>query len=260
MKLPIFKIDAFAESIFSGNPAAVVPLEEWLPDETMQNIALENNLSETAFFIPAGKDFHIRWFTPVSEVNLCGHATLATSHVLFNHLNYDKTEISFLSKSGVLKVCSKDGLLELDFPSSPLNEIKLSRYAEEMFGIMPQKCFIGREDAMFVFHGEEEIRDLKPDFQLLKTTDTRGIIVTAHSRKFDFVSRFFAPALGIDEDPVTGSAHTMLIPYWAKVLGKKEMIAGQLSQRGGVLYCKDAGERVKIAGKAITFLMGDIIF
>jgi PhzF family phenazine biosynthesis protein len=260
MKLTIYQVDAFADNTFGGNPAAVVPLENWLPDETMQNIAMENNLSETAFFIPSKNGFHLRWFTPVSEVNLCGHATLATSHVLFNHLDYYKPEIIFQSKSGTLKVSKKGNLIELDFPSSEIEEISMKEYAGKLFGILPQECYKGREDHMYIFRTEEEIKNLRPDIQLMKTVETRGIIVTAPSAEYDFVSRFFAPAQGIDEDPVTGSAHTMLVPYWAKITGKKELVAKQISRRGGILYCKDAGERVKIAGKAVTFLMGDIIF
>lgn len=258
MKLTIFQVDAFAENTFSGNPAAVIPLENWLPDETMQNIAMENSISETAFFIPDEKDFHLRWFTPVNEVNLCGHATLATSHVLFNHLDYYKPEISFQSKSGLLSVTKEDDLIVLDFPASEIISTEMKEYAGKIFGILPQKCFRGKEDLMFVFHSEEEIKYLRPDIQMMKTMETRGIIVTAPSKKYDFVSRFFAPAQGIDEDPVTGSAHTMLIPYWSDIIGKKELIAKQVSKRGGILYCHYLGERVLIGGKAVTYLTGEI--
>ncbi len=259
MKLNIFQIDAFTENVFSGNPAAVIPLQEWLPDETMQKIALENNLSETAFYIPTDKGFQIRWFTPASEVNLCGHATLATSHVLFNHLDYNKPEIIFQSKSGVLKVKKENDIIVLNFPASKVLELEMHEHAVKIFGITPQKCFKGREDLMFVFRTEEEVKNLKPDIQFMKKVETRGIIATGPSIKYDFVSRFFAPAEGIDEDPVTGSAHTMLIPYWAKILGKKRMTARQVSRRGGILYCENSGERVEIGGKAVTFLVGEII-
>lgn len=258
MKLTIYQIDAFAEKVFSGNPAAVVPLQNWLPDEILQNIAMENNLSETAFFIPAENGFHIRWFTPATEVNLCGHATLATAHVLFYQLNYDKKEIGFQSKSGILKVKKEDELIVLDFPTSEVNEIELPPNMEKAFGIKPQKCFKGREDLMFVFGNQEEIQNLKPDFSFIKTLEMRGIIATASSDEFDFVSRFFAPREGIDEDPVTGSAHTMLIPYWAERLKKKKMEAKQISERGGILHCKYLGERVEIGGKAVTYLVGEI--
>jgi len=258
MKLTIYQIDAFAEKVFSGNPAAVVPLQNWLPDEILQKIAMENNLSETAFFIPVENGFYIRWFTPATEVNLCGHATLATAHVLFYHLNYKKKEIRFQSKSGILKVKSEGELIVLDFPTSEVNEVELPRNIEKAFGIKPQKCFKGREDLMFVFRNQKEIENLQPDLGFLKTLEMRGIIATASSDEFDFVSRFFAPREGIDEDPVTGSAHTMLIPYWAKRLGKKEMVAKQISKRGGILHCKHLGERVKIGGNAVTYLIGEI--
>ena len=256
MQYTIYQVDAFTDEVFGGNPAAVVPLEDWLPCEVMQKIAMENNLSETAFFVPSGNDYHIRWFTPVTEVNLCGHATLATSHVLFNHLNYRKKEIRFESKTGVLKVKKEGDLIVLDFPTSPLKEIEFPENAEQAFGTKPVKCLKGREDIMFVFKSENDIQNLKPDFQYLKTLDARGIIATASSKKYDFISRFFAPIEGIDEDPVTGSAHTVLIPYWAVELGKTEMIAKQISFRGGTIYSKHIGKRVEIGGKAVTYLTG----
>ena len=258
MKLNIYQVDAFAENVFTGNPAAVVPLKNWLFDETMQNIAMENNLSETAFFVPAENGFHIRWFTPTTEVNLCGHATLATAHVLFQHLNYQGKEILFHSKSGVLKVKRKNEQIVLDFPTSEVIEVKLPENIEQAFGILPQKGFIGREDLMYVFESQKEIENLKPDFNFLKTLEMRGIIATAPSNEYDFVSRFFAPREGIDEDPVTGSAHTMLVPYWAKSLGKEELVARQISKRGGILHCKHLGKRVEIGGKAVTYLVGEI--
>ncbi|MFW5774368.1 MAG: PhzF family phenazine biosynthesis protein [Tangfeifania sp.] len=258
MQYTIYQIDAFTDKVFEGNPAAVIPLDEWLPDEMMQKIAMENNLSETAFFVTTGNGYHIRWFTPVTEVNLCGHATLASSHVLFNHLNYKGKEIVFESKSGELKVRMENDLLWLNFPASGLKEIEFPANAEQAFGKKPVKCLKGREDIMFVFTSEKDIQNLKPDFQYLKTLDARGIIATATSQKYDFVSRFFAPIEGIDEDPVTGSAHTMLIPYWAVELGKREMVAKQISNRGGIIYCKHLGERVEIGGHAITYLTGNI--
>jgi len=258
MQHTIYQIDAFADKIFEGNPAAVVPLDEWLPNEVMQKIAMENNLSETAFFVPLENGFHIRWFTPVTEVNLCGHATLATSYVLFNHLNYREKEIVFESKSGKLNVKKENDLIWLNFPASGLKEIEFPENVDQAFGTKPVKCLKGREDIMFVFKSENDIQNLKPDLQYLETLDARGIIATASSEKYDFVSRFFAPIEGIDEDPVTGSAHTMLIPYWAVELGKNEMVAKQISLRGGIIHCKHLGERVEIGGQAITYMTGNM--
>ncbi len=259
MKLTIYQIDAFAEKVFEGNPAAVIPLENWLPDNVMQQIAMENNLSETAFFIPLANAFHIRWCTPLAEVDLCGHATLASAHVLFNHLNYNEKEISFQSRSGILNVKKEEDLIVLNFPASKLTEIKIPENLKSAFNIQPEKCFKGRDDLMLIFEKEEDIIKLEPDFQKISGSKTRGIIVTAKSKKFDFVSRFFAPAVGVNEDPVTGSAHTMLIPYWSGELGKSDLTAKQVSARGGILYCKNLGERVEIGGKAVTYMTGEII-
>ncbi|MDB4582553.1 PhzF family phenazine biosynthesis protein [Draconibacterium sp.] len=258
MNLTIYQVDAFAEKMFEGNPAAVIPLKSWLPDSVMQNIALENNLSETAFFIPLENGYHIRWFTPGSEVDLCGHATLATAHVLYQHLNYSDDEILFESRSGILKVKKDNGLLILNFPSSLVKEIKIPENLKDAFLIQPTKCFSGRDDLMLLFDNEENICNLQPDFQKIIKSKARGIIVTAKSKKYDFVSRFFAPAVGVNEDPVTGSAHTMLIPYWAEKLKKTQLSARQVSARGGNLYCKYLGERVEIGGKAVTYLVGEI--
>jgi len=259
MKLKIYQVDAFAENIFEGNPAAVIPLKRWLPDETLQKIALENNLSETAFFISLETGFHIRWFTPLAEVKLCGHATLASAHVLFQHLNYNESEIRFQSRSGILKVKKENDLIVLDFPASKISEIEIPEDLISAFNIQPKKCIKGRDDFMLIFENESTVSQLKPDFQQLVEAKTRGVICTSKSEKYDFVSRFFAPAVGVNEDPVTGSAHTMLIPYWSKELDKKEMIAKQISARGGVLHCKNLDERVEIGGKAVTYLIGEII-
>jgi PhzF family phenazine biosynthesis protein len=258
MKLPIFQADAFASGLFKGNPAAVVPLSEWIPDQTMQLIAAENNLSETAFFIPEGDHFHIRWFTPKSEVNLCGHATLATAHILFNELNFQGELISFNSKSGLLTVRKIEDKLQLDFPADFVQPVEMNPVFDQAFGIQATAAFIGRTDYLLLFESEEIIRNMKPNFHLLKQTEARGIIVTSKGNEVDFVSRFFAPGVGIDEDPVTGSAHTSLVPFWSKRLNKKEMTALQFSERGGQLWCTLAGDRVLIAGKAITFLRGEI--
>ena len=258
MKLKIYQIDAFADKIFEGNPAAVVPLNEWLSDKTLQNIALENNLSETAFYVPSEIGFHIRWFTPGAEVDLCGHATLATAHVLFEHYNFSGNEILFDSRSGILKVEKLNKRLTLDFPTSKIKEVDVPDNLKNAFNNKPVKCIKGRDDYMLVFSTEKEIEGLKPDIQQILKSKTRGIICTAPSRKYDFVSRFFAPAVGVNEDPVTGSAHTMLIPYWSEILGKKKMIAKQISNRGGILQCELFGDRVKIGGRAVTYLTGEI--
>lgn len=259
MKLAIYQVDAFASNIFEGNPAAVVPLTTWLPDSTLQQIAMENNLSETAFFVQVESGFHIRWFTPKAEVKLCGHATLASAHVLFNHLGYAQNEISFESLSGILKVTREKELIVLDFPASSISEVEIPEPVAKAFHIAPKACFKGRDDYMLVFENEQEIISLQPDFQQLVEANTRGVICTSKSEYYDFVSRFFAPAVGVNEDPVTGSAHTMLIPFWADKLGKYELLAKQVSARGGILHCKLEGDRVKIGGKAVTFLTGEII-
>ena len=257
-KLQIFQADAFASGLFKGNPAAVVPLNEWLSDQMMQQIADENNLSETAFFIPEGDHFHIRWFTPKAEVKLCGHATLATAHVLFNELNFQGKQIEFNSKSGILTVKKIEDKLQLDFPADFAIEVGPVSAFSEAFGAQPLTTLKGRTDYLLLFDSEETIQKMKPNIGLLLSTDARGIIVTAKGNEVDFVSRFFAPAVGVNEDPVTGSAHTTLIPFWADHLNKSEMTALQLSERGGQLWCSLSGERVLIAGKAVTYLRGEI--
>ena len=258
MKLQIYQVDAFSDSLFKGNPAAVVPLKQWLPDELMQQIALENNLSETAFFIPEGDHFQIRWFTPMTEVDLCGHATLASAHILFNELAFIGEQIEFKSKSGLLKVTKSADKLQLDFPTDPVSPEVTNPKIENALGVSPMATYKGRTKHLLLFDKEKTIRDMKPNFQLLKQTDARGIIVTARGTTVDFVSRFFAPKVGIDEDPVTGSAHTLLVPFWASQLNKTEITALQLSARGGQLWCTLSGDRVLIAGKAVTYLKGEI--
>jgi PhzF family phenazine biosynthesis protein len=258
MKLQLFQADAFAAGLFKGNPAAIVPLQEWLSDELIQQIAMENNLSETAFFIPEGDHFHIRWFTPKAEVRLCGHATLATAHVLFNELNFQGDLLEFESLSGILTVKKVGDKLRLDFPADFAQEVEPVDVFAEALGAQPAKTLKGRTDYLLLFDSEETIRTMKPNFHLLYQTDARGIMVTAQGDSVDFVSRFFAPGVGIDEDPVTGSAHTTLIPFWANRLGKTELTALQLSARGGQLWCTLSGERVFIAGKAVTYLRGEI--
>jgi PhzF family phenazine biosynthesis protein len=258
MKLQIYQADAFSDSLFKGNPAAVVPLTEWLSDETMQQIAMENNLSETAFFIPEGDHFHIRWFTPMTEVDLCGHATLASAHILFNELAFKGEQIEFKSKSGLLKVTKSADKLQLDFPADPVSLVDNIPEIGNALGASPMAIYKGKTKHLLLFDKEETIRNMKPNFHLLKQTDARGIIVTAKGTTVDFVSRFFAPKVGIDEDPVTGSAHTLLVPFWANRLNKTEMKALQLSARGGQLWCTLSGDRVLIAGKAVTYLRGEI--
>lgn len=258
MKLSIYQADAFASGLFKGNPAAVVPLSEWLSDELMQQIAMENNLSETAFFISEGDRFHIRWFTPKAEVRLCGHATLATAHVLFNELDFQGELLEFESLSGILTVRKVGDRLQLNFPADFAKEVEPIETFTKAFGAKPLQTFKGRTDYMLLFDSEETIQNLQPNIQLLLSTNARGVIATAKGKKVDFVSRFFAPAVGVNEDPVTGSAHTTLIPFWANKLGKMDLEALQLSARGGQVWCTLSGDRVFIAGKAVTYLRGEI--
>ena len=258
MKLPIFQVDAFTETLFKGNPAAVVPLEEWPERKLMQSIAMENNLSETAFFVPSKLGFEIRWFTPVSEVKLCGHATLATAHVIFEEAGYPQNEISFGSLSGMLKVRKSGSFLQLDFPVDKISTVDAPNPLIQALGKLPKACYKGKTDYLLLYDNEKEIEELSPNFTTLAKNNARGIIATAPGTEVDFVSRFFAPAVGINEDPVTGSAHTMLTPFWAQKTGKKELKARQLSRRRGELVCTLEGDRVLIAGKAKTFLRGEI--
>ncbi len=259
--MKIYQIDAFTDKVFSGNPAAVCPLETWLPDETLQQIAMENNLAETAFYVKQpDNEFHIRWFTPAVEVDLCGHATLATAYVLFNYEKYEGQEIIFNSRSGKLLVEKENDLLTLDFPADTLSEVVLSPELCEGFNYRPIQAFKGKTDYMLVFDNEEQIKTIEVDLHKIAQLKGRGIIVTAKGNEVDFVSRFFAPQSGINEDPVTGSAHTSLTPYWAGQLNKNELSAIQLSDRRGYLTCKNLGERVKISGKAKTFLIGEIFY
>ncbi|KAF3984838.1 MAG: PhzF family phenazine biosynthesis protein [Methylococcales symbiont of Hymedesmia sp. n. MRB-2018] len=257
MKLDIYQIDAFANNIFEGNPAAICPLEKWLPDELMQSIASENNLAETAFFVPNNTGYHIRWFTPTREVDLCGHATLASAFVIFSILGHQKNSIVFTSKSGELIVGKNGKWLEMDFPTQAPIPCSVPKQIITAFKSQPIEC-LKSEDYIVVFKNEVEILSAKPDMSLLRGLDLRGVIITASSKKYDFVSRFFAPKFGINEDPVTGSAFTQLIPYWSKKLNKKELTAKQISKRGGEVNCAHIGKRVKISGKAIKYLVGRI--
>ena len=230
MEISLYQIDAFASELFKGNPAAVCPLDKWLPDELMQSIASENNLSETAFFVQKANGFHIRWFTPVSEVDLCGHATLATAYVLFNILGYKKDKIDFESRSGILGVTKNNGWLVMDFPAQPPVPCDIPKKIVQAFTATPLEC-LKSEDLIVVFERESDIESANPDFELLKKLDMRGVAITAKATRYDFVARFFAPKYGIPEDPVTGSAYTQLAPYWASKTGLKKFSVKQMSSR-----------------------------
>ncbi|MEP2773969.1 MAG: PhzF family phenazine biosynthesis protein [Fulvivirga sp.] len=257
-KLPIYQVDAFASKLFTGNPAAVCPLEEWLPDETLQAIAEENNLSETAYFVKNSDHFHIRWFTPNSEVDLCGHATLAAAHVIFNHLGYTEELINFQCRSGKLMVKKSGESLKMNFPADEIKPLKSFEELSQALGIEVKEAYQGVSDIMVVIESEDMLVKLKPDFRALKQASKRGVIVTAKGDNVDFVSRCFYPAVGIDEDPVTGSAHTTMTPYWAKRLEKNDLVAIQLSSRSGKVHCTLLNDRVELSGQAITYLEGTI--
>jgi PhzF family phenazine biosynthesis protein len=256
--IPIYQADAFTDHLFGGNPAAVCPLESWLPDETMQQVAMENNLAETAFFVPEGDHFRIRWFTPETEVDLCGHATLATSHVLFALLGFPGEVITFESRSGPLRVTRTAGMYQLDFPADEFHRVAPPKGLTEAMNMEPEECYRGRTDYMAVYGSEDLISSLDPGITALSKIEGRGIIITAPGHSVDFVSRFFAPQSGVPEDPVTGSAHTTLVPYWAERLHKTDLTAMQLSRRKGILFCTLAGDRVLIRGNAVTYLKGEI--
>ncbi len=258
MKIPIYQIDAFTSRVFKGNPAAVCPLESWLDEKLLQNIAAENNLSETAFFVGSDNQFEIRWFTPKVEVNLCGHATLASAYVIFNHLGCSHEEIIFQSKSGELKVHKNGNSLVLDFPAAELTPAIMKPDLSKALGNIPTALYKSGQKLLAVYDDEKAIADLNPDFEKLKSIECMGVIVTAPGNHVDFVSRFFAPRVGINEDPVTGSAHTLLIPYWAQRKGINKLKALQISSRTGELDCELKTDRVWIGGQAVTYLMGEI--
>jgi len=257
MKLTMYQVDAFTEKLFGGNPAAVCPLESWLPTPVMQAVAAENNLAETAFFVREGDRFEIRWFTPAAEVDLCGHATLASAHVLFHHLGYRKAEISFRSQSGELRALKKGPLIYLDFPAHSPVPAPVEEALTKGLGKIPGEVYKSR-DYLAVFGEEADVVSIRPDFSELLKLDCLGIIATAPGASCDFVSRFFAPRVGVPEDPVTGSAHTLLIPYWAKRLGKNVLRAVQVSKRRGDLSCEFLGARVLIGGRAVTFFQATV--
>lgn len=257
MKLKIYQVDAFARHAFEGNPAAVCPLDAWLPDALMQSIAAENNLSETAFLVREGDRFAIRWFTPTTEVDLCGHATLASAFVLFECEGYRNERIYFESKSGELAVSRDADLLVLDFPAQPPEPCAVPDGILAAFGAEPVEC-LKAADLIVIYEDEQFVRAIAPDIEILKAVDSRGIIVSAASTEYDIVARFFGPNVGIDEDPVTGSAYTQLVPYWADKTGKTTFHAKQASDRGGELFCELAGDRVLIGGRAVKYLEGVI--
>jgi PhzF family phenazine biosynthesis protein len=257
MNLKIFQVDAFTSKPFGGNPAAIVPLDEWLPAETMQSIALENNLSETAFFVCEGDHYALRWFTPTFEIDLCGHATLAAAFVIFNVLGTDEQILKFQTKSGQLTVEKQGDRLVLDFPSRPATVCDVPAGLIEAIGGRP-KVVLKSRDYMLVYDTEDEVRAINPNFAEILKIPTHAVIVTAPGKDSDFVSRFFAPEVGVFEDPVTGSAHCTLIPYWARRLGKTEFFARQVSARGGELFCELRGDRVKIGGNATLYMKGEI--
>ncbi|RMD65093.1 MAG: PhzF family phenazine biosynthesis protein [Alphaproteobacteria bacterium] len=256
-EIPIYQVDAFASAVFAGNPAAVCPLDAWLPDAVLQAIAAENNLSETAFFVKSGRAFDLRWFTPACEVDLCGHATLASAYVIATYLEPGCDEVRFNSRSGTLTVTRSDTWYTLDFPALPPERASDDDAVARALGAPPRELWTAM-DLMAVFANEAEVRALKPDMARIAALETRGVIATAPGDSCDFVSRFFAPGAGIPEDPVTGSAHCILTPYWAKRLGKARLTARQISPRGGELRVEDRGRRVAISGQVAPYLEGRI--
>ena len=259
MKVPLWQVDAFAAGVFAGNPAAVCLLEAWPDDGALQNIAAENNLSETAFLVQNAEGYDLRWFSPVTEVALCGHATLAAAKVLFDLRGWRAPEIRFQTrKRGVLTVAKRGDLFEMDFPALPANPMKTPAGLGEALGVEPRQVLASTDDWLAILDDEETVRDLKPDLAAVAKFPCRCLVPTARGRTADFVSRAFAPRFGIPEDPVTGSAHCALAPYWKGVLGKNELRAFQVSARGGDVFCRVAGDRVKLAGRAVVYLEGII--
>ncbi|MDP1442284.1 phenazine biosynthesis protein [Priestia megaterium] len=253
-----YVVDAFTENVFEGNPAAVCVMEEWLSDNLMQKIAMENNLSETAFAVKEGDGYRLRWFTPGGEIDLCGHATLATAYIIANYYEGNVEKITFQTMSGELVVVKNGELYEMDFPSRMPEPFTLTEEMVDALGVQPIETYLGR-DLMFVLEKEEDVQNAKPDFSKIKNLpDGLGVSITAKGETYDFVSRCFFPKLNVNEDPVCGSAHCNFIPYWSKRLGKEKMVARQLSERGGTLYCKAEGDRVKISGTAALYSIADL--
>jgi len=257
MKFPIWQVDAFTNRRLAGNPAAVIPLETWLADDVLLAIAAENNLSETAFLVREAGDWRIRWFTPKLEVKLCGHATLASAHVLFTHLEPQRTSVTFASRSGPLVVTREGARIVLDFPAYPCERIETPPLLVEALGATPVETWLGTK-MMAVFAHESDVAALRPDFAKIARIEAFGVVATAPGDRSDIASRNFIPQAGIDEDPVTGAAHCQLTPYWARRLGKPHLHARQISRRGGELWCEDRGERVRLAGEAVEYLSGTI--
>lgn len=255
----IYQVDAFTNHVFKGNPAAVCPLEKWISADLMQAISEENNLSETVFFVKNGNSFDIRWFTPACEVDLCGHATLAAAHIIFSELNYKEKQIKFNSKSGKLTVIKVADWYTLNFPSEEISAIETPELLKQALNVAVLKCFKGKGKLLVELENQTVIKNLSPNFNLLAQLESNDIIVTSKGDDVDFVSRVFAPNLGINEDPVTGSAHTLLIPYWTKKLHKTKLEAVQLSKRTGYLKCEYLNDRVEMSGQAVTFLKGQLI-
>lgn len=259
IKYSIYQVDAFADKVFQGNPAAVCPLDEWIDDQIMQQIAMENNLAETAFYVKRNDVFEIRWFTPTIEVDLCGHATLASAYVIFNIENEQTDSIQFFShRSGSLSVKKNDELLMLNFPADIIEKVTITENLLACFPTAPIEIYKGKTDYLFVYSNEADIINAKPNLAKIIDTNARGIIITSKGENVDFVSRFFGPAAGVNEDPVTGSAHTTLVPYWSQQLNKTEFDAEQLSARKGKLSCKLINDRVEITGKGALYLKGEI--
>ena len=259
MEFKIYQVDAFTNKLFGGNPAAVCPLKEWLTDELMQKIASENNLSETAYYVPKGEEFELKWFTPKAEINLCGHATLAASFVIFEIEKSKQPVLKFHTRSGILSVSKSMKGYTMNFPADVFNKTNVTDEIIHAIGIKPSDVFLGRNILMVVLSSEEELINLVPDHQKIKQLHPHGLIVTAKGKNSDFVSRCFFPNFGIDEDPVSGSAHTILTPYWAQRLKKNVLTARQLSQRKGELICKLENDRVAISGEAVLYMTGNIL-
>jgi len=257
MKMKFYQVDAFTDKLFGGNPAAVIPLNVWPENDLMQNIAAENNLSETVFFVKENDEYHIRWFTPTVEVDLCGHATLASGYVVFNILDSGKEEIVFNSLSGKLTVTKEGDFISLNFPSRRPVKTEINEQLKNAVSFDPKEAFFHTK-YLCLLNNENEVRNAVPDFEIIKNLNSDGLIITAPGSDVDFVSRYFAPHAGIPEDPVTGSAHTVLTPFWSERLNKKNLTARQVSGRGGYLKCEDLDDRVKISGKAVLYCKGEI--